>query len=107
MIELEKVKASFLKPFQSGNRFMKVMGQMGYSVVCLGPQLVKITNRNGAVVYQHDPNETGDQAFDQFWSGIKQSTKLGLLSAYRRHPGIGTARFVPFPDTPASPASAA
>ena len=107
MIERERVKAAFLAPYHSGNRFMKVMGKMGYTVTYLGPVISTIKNSNGRSVYAHDPGETRDQAFDQFWTGIKQATKLGLLHAYRRNPGIGDARFVPFPDSSASPASAA
>lgn len=106
-IQRDKVKAAFLEPFRSGNRFMQVMASMGYTVSYYGPLLVFIRNRNGSLVYQHNPRESRDQAFEQFWSGIKQSTQLGLLSAYDRPAGIGTARFVPFPDSPASPASAA
>lgn len=107
MIERERVKAAFLAPYHSGNRFMKVMGKMGYTVTYFGPLLSNIRNSNGTLVYQHDPMESRDQAFDQFWSGIKQATKLGLLHAYRRNPGIGESRFVPFPDSTSSPASAA
>lgn len=107
MTPKDKVRAAFQAPFRSGNRFMQVMASMGYTVTYFGPLLSSIRNGNGTAVYQHDPMETRDQAFEQFWTGIKQATKLGLLHAYRRNPGIGEARFVPFPDSSASPASAA
>lgn len=107
MTPLERVRDAFQLPFRANNRFMQVMGSMGYAVVYMGPLLVSIRNSNGTAVYKYDPMESRDQAFEQFWTGIKQSTQLGLLSAYDRPAGIGTARFVPFPDSPASPANAA
>ena len=107
MTPKEKVQAAFLAPFLSGNRFMQVMASMGYTVTYMGPLLLNIRNSNGAAVYKYDPMESREQAFDQFWTGIKRATQVGLLKAYDRPVGIGKARFVPFPDSSASPASAA
>ena len=107
MTPKDKVRAAFQAPFRSGNRFMQMMASMGYTVTYVGPLLSSIRHNNGMYVYLYDPVESRDQAFEQFWTGIKRSTQVSLLRAYDRPAGIGTARFVPFPDSPASPASAA
>lgn len=108
MIDRERVMEMFFRPHPQNRRFHDLMTRMDYSITYSAEdnKILRIQSARGLIVYAYDPMSTGLEAFNRFWRAIKDSTKSTLLLGIMRNPNIGTACFLPLPDSTHRPANA-